>query len=339
MNFIVNRIFPTIIALSALLITGCSAYFSIIGLSKLFAGAYIEVVIMSASLELAKIVTASLLYQYWNTISNWLKYYLIIATITLMIISSMGIYGFLSGAYKEVSNKTEHTQLEISILESKQTSYQNQKEILEYEYNETINTLSDLRQALSGNTIQYIDRETGQLINTTSAANRRSFETQLELTLSRQEELNRRLDNLNENILNIDLEVSQILIEDDLINELGPLIYLSDLLGYDMDVIVGILLVIIMFVFDPLAITLIIAANFAFYQLRFKKQYLVYNNNEELQEIKSEDHNPPKPQTPISSDSTIKDNNKKEDITDLFSTWRKNKILREKKEDNIKRYF
>ena len=88
--------FPSIIALSALSVSASAAFYSVSGLSKLFAGATFEVIIMAGSLEVAKLVIASLLYQYWDTINKLLRTYLTVAAIILVLITSMGIYGFLS---------------------------------------------------------------------------------------------------------------------------------------------------------------------------------------------------------------------------------------------------
>ena len=102
-----ERLFPLVIAFSALSVAGSAAFYSVFGLSKLFAGASTEVIIMAGSLEFAKLVSASLLYQYWDKINKVLKGYLMIAVFTLMIITSGGIYGFLSGAYQSTAVKSE----------------------------------------------------------------------------------------------------------------------------------------------------------------------------------------------------------------------------------------
>ena len=102
-----KRLFPLLITLAALLVSGSAAFYSVFGLSKLFAGAATQVIIMAGSLEFAKLVVASLLYQYWDTINKWLRSYLAIACFVLMIITSGGIYGFLSGAYQSTAIKSE----------------------------------------------------------------------------------------------------------------------------------------------------------------------------------------------------------------------------------------
>ena len=112
-----ERIFPFIIALSALSVSASAAFYSVFGLSKLFAGASMQVIIMAGTLEVAKLVVASLLYQYWDKINKLLRAYFLIATFILMVITSGGIYGFLSGAYQETATKSEFMDRQVSIIE------------------------------------------------------------------------------------------------------------------------------------------------------------------------------------------------------------------------------
>ena len=102
-----EKIFPLIIALSALSVSASAAFYSVFGLSHLFAGASTQVIIMAGALEVAKLVVASLLYQYWDILNKLLRAYFVVATITLMIITSGGIYGYLSGAYQETATQSE----------------------------------------------------------------------------------------------------------------------------------------------------------------------------------------------------------------------------------------
>jgi hypothetical protein len=107
-----KALFPFIIAASALSVSASAAFYSVSGLSKLFAGASFEVIVMAGSLEVAKLVIASLLYQYWETLNKLLRTYLVVASLILVLITSMGIYGFLSAAYQE-------TYSELSIVKEK----------------------------------------------------------------------------------------------------------------------------------------------------------------------------------------------------------------------------
>ena len=92
--------FTTLIGVSALLVAGSAAFFSVFGLSKLFAGAQLSVIIMAGSLEFSKLVAASFLYQYWYSASKLLKTYLSIGVVVLVLITSAGIFGYLSNAYQ-----------------------------------------------------------------------------------------------------------------------------------------------------------------------------------------------------------------------------------------------
>jgi len=267
-----ERILPFIIALSALSVSASAAFYSVSGLSKLFAGARLEVIIMAGSLEVAKLVIATLLHRYWKTISRLLKVYLSTALVVLVLITSMGIYGFLSAAYQETANKAGNLDAQIELLETKRDNFTQQLSGYNQEKEALSESISDLRAGLAGNKIQYKDRETGQIITTTSSSNRRAFERQLDQALERQDVLNEKIDGINQSIFNLETEIVEVKTGNDLAGELGPLRYISDLTGIGMDVVINYLLLVIIFVFDPLAIALVIAANFAFSQLRPKKK-------------------------------------------------------------------
>jgi len=246
-----TKLLPYVIALSALLVSSSAIFYSVYGLSKLFAGASKAVIIMAGSLELAKIVVASLLYQYWNEINRLLRMYLTIACITLMLITSGGIYGFLSGAYQSTSTKSELLDKHAFMLQTKQNRFKeqldNEKEIVKY-----------YTEALSNPTmIQYIDRETEQLVTTTSARQRKLMTSQLK-------EAKDNMYRFNDSVSTYDIRILNKQISNEGARELGPLKYVAKSLGVDMDKVVNYFLLLIVFVFDPLAIALVIAANFAF---------------------------------------------------------------------------
>ena len=270
-----ERIFPFIIALSALSVSASAAFYSVSGLSKLFAGASLEVIIMAGSLEVAKLVIASLLYQYRKTLPRLLKIYLTSAAVVLVLITSMGIYGFLSAAYQETANKAGNIDAQIALVETKRDNIQGQLAVYNAEKESIDKAVADLRQGLSNNIIQYTNAE-GQLITTTSSSTRRALEKQLDQAVERQNELNSKVDGLNTQIFDYETEIVEIKTGNDIAGELGPLKYLSGLTGAPMDKIINILLLTIIFVFDPLAISLVIAANYAFEQLRPKTRENIY---------------------------------------------------------------
>lgn len=259
-----RNLFPFLIAFSALSVSASAAFYSVTGLSKLFAGASFEVLIMAASLEVAKLVIASLLYQYWDTLNKWLRTYLMVAAMVLVFITSMGIYGFLSAAYQETATKMGNIDAQVELIETKRDNLKDRLAVYTEEKKGLNEAMSELRTGLSNNVIQYKDRETGEIITTTSSATRKALEKQLDQAISRQDELNSRIDEVNEEIFKYESEIVELETSGDVAGELGPLKYLSGLTGIPMDQIINYLLLVIIFVFDPLAISLVVAANFAF---------------------------------------------------------------------------
>ena len=272
-----NKIFPLLIAFSALSVSTSAAFYSVSGLSKLFAGASLEVIIMASSLEIAKLVIASLLYQYWDSINKGLRAYLTIAAGVLILITSIGIYGFLSAAYQETANKAGNIDAQVSLVEVKRDNIKEQLAVYTTEKESINKSVNDLRAGLAGNVQTYKDKD-GNILSSSSSANRKAFERQLDQAIVRQNEINFKVDQLNTQLFDYETEIVNIKTNSELAGELGPLKYLSGLTGVPMDKIINVLLLIIIFVFDPLAIALVIAANFAFSQLRSKEGYDMYKN-------------------------------------------------------------
>ena len=272
-----DKLFPSLIALSALSVSASAAFYSISGLSKLFAGASLEVIIMASSLEIAKLVIASLLYQYWNDLNKTLRTYLTIATTVLILITSMGIYGFLSAAYQETANKDGVVTQQITTLETKKGLYIQTRDNLLKEKQ----SLNELRGTLSkGATTQFTDKK-GNLVIRSNKANIK----QMESTSKSDDKLTARLDVANDSIFALENKILEAK-TGGAASELGPLKYLSGLTGLPMDKIINYLLLVIIFVFDPLAIALVIAANFAFAQLKPKKEDII---EEQIEDIKDWD--------------------------------------------------
>ena len=268
-----KRIFPLIIALSALAVSASAAFYSVFGLSKLFAGASTQVIIMAGSLEFAKLVVASLLYQYWSTINKFLRTYLLLACFILMVITSGGIYGFLSGAYQSTANKSELLDKSLIILNQKQTRFEETKGDLTIEKTQLTKSISDLRIALSNPTqIQYIDKESGTLITTSSSSARKALQSELKSTISDRDGVNLKIEAILDSINKTDIVLLDKEISNETESELGPLKYLSETTGYPMGQVVNWFLLLIVFVFDPLAIALVVASNMAFTQIRKPKE-------------------------------------------------------------------
>ena len=258
--------FPSIIALSALSVSVSAAFYSVSGLSKLFAGAAFAVILMASSLEVAKLVIASLLYQYWDSINKLLRTYLTVAAIVLVLITSMGIYGFLSAAYQETYSKLSVVDNQKSFIQQKVDFYKSDVE----RYDTELKSISDRVSQLSGaksQQIQYKDQD-GNLVNTVSTRELRLAQERLGTEETNRREVQAKREVAADSLQKFQLQVLELENNTEVAGELGPLQYLSGLTGAPMDKIINILLLIIIFVFDPLAISLVIAANFAFDKAR-----------------------------------------------------------------------
>jgi hypothetical protein len=277
-------IFPFIIATSALSVSASAAFYSVSGLSKLFAGASFEVIIMAGSLEFAKLVTASLLYQYWDTINKALRTYLSVATVVLVLITSMGIYGFLSAAYQETYSKLSLVENQKGFIQKKIDFYQNDVTRYDKEIERISDNISTLSNA-KATAIQVQDASvSGGVRTTVSTAELRMAQNRISV-----EEKNRKLTQekrivASDSLQKFQLQVLELDNNTEIAGELGPLQYLSGLTGTPMDKIINILLLIIIFVFDPLAISLVVAANFAFKKAYPKKKYKQNLYGEEVED-------------------------------------------------------
>jgi len=251
---------PLIIALSALSVSISAAFYSVTGLSMLFAGASFAVLIMASSLEVAKLVIASLLYQYWNKLNKILRIYLTVAACVLVLITSAGIYGFLSSAYQSTATKSEIVDKQIAALENKKKLYEDSRDNILQEKQ----SLATLRGTLSkGSTTQYTDKNGNLVVRTNNSAIRN-----IESASKSDEKLSGKIDVVNDSIFSLENQILEVKVNSEVTSELGPLKYISNLTGQPMDKIINWFLLVIIFVFDPLAISLVIAANFAFAQIR-----------------------------------------------------------------------
>ena len=293
LNNIKKGFFPFIITFSALSVSASAAFYSVSGLSKLFAGASFEVIIMAGSLEVAKLIVASLLYQYWDTINKLLRTYLTVATVILVIITSMGIYGFLSAAYQDTYRQLTIKDNQIGFLDQKREFYEKDVARYDLELERISNNIATLSNA-KASSIQVRD--------TASSTGFRQTISTTELRLSQQrinvEEENRqsvqaKREQVADSLQKYQLEILELENNSEVAGELGPLQYLSELTGVPMNKIINYLLLVIIFVFDPLAISLVVAANFAFNQAYPPKKeedvLSIFDNDEEDKDFSLED--------------------------------------------------
>ena len=229
----------------------------------MFAGAATQVMVMAGSLEIAKLIIASLLYQYWDKLGALLKIYLTIAVGILMLITSGGIYGYLSSAYSETSTKLEVIGKNVAVYDLKRERFQNQLNDVTVEKQSLNESILELTKGLSNNTIQYKDDE-GNIITTTSSSTRRVLTKQLDDAKQQRDKLSIREEVLTDSVTKIDLLKLDLETNTDIASEVGPLKYIAGITGKSMDQVVNWFIIALMLVFDPLAIALVISANVVF---------------------------------------------------------------------------
>jgi len=248
-----------LLGVSALFVALNAAFFSVSGLSKLFAGAAFSVIIMASSLELAKLITAGYLYNYWDKINKSFRIYLSGAVLILILITSLGIYGFLTSAFQSTYNQFSVSEKQLSFLQQKEKFWADDVARYDVELSRISENISTLSNA----------RATGiQVRDTTSTTGFRNTISTTELRLSQKrigvEEQNRKdvqakREVVADSLQTIQLKILDVESDEGVSSELGPLQYLSGLLDKPMDVIINWFILIIIFVFDPLAVALVIA--------------------------------------------------------------------------------
>ena len=224
-----SKFFAFLVGLSALCIAGSAAFFSVFGLSKLFAGATKEVIVMAGSLEFGKLVAASFLYRYWLKVNKAMRTYMLVGVIMLVVITSAGIFGFLSNAYQGATIDFEKQTTTLFYQEDRLTQLEEDKIYLKDELEQSVNALPD---------------------------NYPTAKRQL------REEYNPKILVINDLMLGIKQEIGDLkvaLVETGV--DVGPVIYLARAFGTDIDTVTKFFIFILIFVFDPMAVSLVIAFN------------------------------------------------------------------------------
>ena len=241
--------FTTLIGVSALLVAGSAAFFSVFGLSKLFAGAQLSVIIMAGSLEFSKLVAASFLYQYWYSASKLLKTYLSIGVVVLVLITSAGIFGYLSNAYQGATINFEKQSTALLYKEDRLEQLSEDKEYLKEELEAAVAELPE---------------------------NYRTAKRQL------REEYQPKINQINIDMIELKGEIGDLKVE--LVEtgvDVGPAIYLARAFGTDVDTVVKFFIFILIFVFDPMALAMVLAWNTAVGRRSFE----VYQEGDKVEKI------------------------------------------------------
>lgn len=257
-----NWFFILTLSMAALSLAGTAAYFSVFGLTKLFFAAGLGITILAASLEFAKLVTVSYVYRFWKTIKKELRIFYIFAVVFIMFLTSIGIYGFLTGAYQKSANKVEMRDSQIQISENKKAVFVAQLDRV----NKSIESSSERINILSGLRTQQ-EKRLDNLYTEKSVTSARRTENQIIGSDEQIKMLNSDITSLMQqtNIINDSISFyDQKIIElknSDISNEIGPYKFVADLTGMSIDKIVNLVAILIVLVFDPLAIALLIGVN------------------------------------------------------------------------------
>ena len=271
-----HKYLPWFLLFCALGLSTTAAYYSVLGLSIIFTSVAIPVIVMGSFLEVSKIAIATYLHNSWSKIYKLLKIYLTTALVILSLITSIGIYGLLSTGFQENIAKMEIGSKQIQNIKLKNQRFKEIKTELEKEKSILDKDISQLRNGLSTNTTtQSVDKTTGQLITRANNANRKSFDLQLASTQLNKDKLSNKIDALNDSITNLDIKVLNMESKASEGNELGAIQYVSEITGANVKTIANWFILLLIFVFDPLAITLIIATNQAFEAIKQKKIFMV----------------------------------------------------------------
>jgi hypothetical protein len=254
--------FVYLLTVSASILVCSAAYFSITGFVKLFSSEKVSIAILIGGLEFSKLVVTSFLYKYWDNIKFLFKFYLTLITLILMVITSSGIYGFLSSAYSYTSNKLAEIDGNILLYEKKKQmlyDYTDRIKINIIEKNKRIQSLTSIRfnqearvDILYKKGLISSVRKTEQIIK----------EANLEINVS-----NIKIDSLNriaqynlDSIGKIDILILR-LSSSNINGDIGPLKYIANLTGKNIDSVVNFFILLLVFISDPLALSLVIATN------------------------------------------------------------------------------
>lgn len=263
--------FNLLLGFSALFIAGCAAFFSIWGIGLLFSGASIAAMVMASSLELGKLVATSFLYRFWKRSQWMLKSYLCGAVFVLMLITSLGIFGYLTSAYQQSSVKYGMMMDTIKTLED-----QKKQELVKIQdVKVRIESLSALRKTqearlseintnalLARNPIQFrqVQDQTMELIDQT--------DKNIQAENTKSSGYSTTIDTIDKKIVDLKLNTASN-------KDIQTFKFVADELNVSLNTVVKWFILVLIFVFDPLAVALILAYNMA-----ISKEYAIYTKVE-----------------------------------------------------------
>jgi len=254
-----------LVGFSALIIAGCAAFFSVTGLGVLFSGAATSVMVMAGALEFAKLVAATYLKQKWEEIKGFNKWYLVSAVALLMIITSAGIFGYLSNAFQQQNLKLQQVDREIAVYSTKITTNDAQITQLNTQLGQLSSTQSQIldKGKVNSRLLRSIDSKDKQVGT-----------------------INKKISSLQDDNAKNNEEINKIKIKNlDLEKEVGGFRFVAEAFGMELKNVVKFFIFLIVIVFDPLAVALIIAFNGLIetkYQKRSRLLGEIVENDEKL---------------------------------------------------------
>jgi len=250
----------TLIWFCAIGLASFSGYYSVYGISKLFSGGSWSIIGMAAMLEFSKLVVITFLHDHFKTLKPLFKFYLMSSAAVLMILTSVGVYGYLTNSYQETAKSIYEAQNKIALLEQKKKIFTEQKtqiDTLVKQKTERISSYDKLRLSQENSLNSQLTQKQGT----------RGLQKNIQSVDQSTQTLNLEISQLNQKSINLSdsvalLEQDKLVLENSTFSsEIGPLLYLSRLTGKPMDVIVNWFILVLVSVFDPLAVSLVIAAN------------------------------------------------------------------------------
>jgi hypothetical protein len=256
---IMNKIFKfeNLVGISALFVAGCAAYYSIIGISTLFSGSFVAAMIMSFSLELGKLTATSYLFRFWQKTQLYLRVYLIMAVLILSLITSLGIFGYLSGAYQSSAMENQLSEEKISTIESQREYSQSKivdarKQIEQYtklrsqQENRMDQSVTNLLIARNPIEMEQLQEQTKEMID----QNHTDIEAQ-----------NQIIQNSTKDLENLDSQISDIQSKIGGKKDMIIFKFVADAVHMSMNSAVKWFILLLISVFDPLALCLLLAYN------------------------------------------------------------------------------
>lgn len=251
--------FERLLGFSSLFIASCAAFFSIIGIGMLFSGSAIAAMIMASSLELGKLVATSFLYRYWNKTKTFLKIYLTTSVIILMIITSLGIFGYLSGAYQQ-------SNIENELIEQKIQMIQEQKKSVYDKINAHKNRIGNITQLRNSQEDRLTQTVTNVLIARNPIQLGQIQQQTQELIEQSERDLNsenEKIQRATDEIQSLDKQINALKLEIGSKKDVQTFKFIADEFGVSVNKIVKWFIIALISVFDPLAVCLLLAYNTA----------------------------------------------------------------------------